>query len=425
MVLFALLASACTTEDGDGDRYDIPGGLVIDQASLEIEPDGSPVVFAQVRMYYATSATLSEWESRYQARNVQCIAYTPGAGGWVAHSFRNLQPYSGSSFLIRNAKGEAQAIIEHLHRLTLYAHKGPDWVVKKTIPEVAGGYGGYGFNFPNNVQAVMVGDSAWETPDQPVAGNPPHPELAVKRNDGSLIVLDTAYLFGNSLMLPGIASNYLILSSQPQYYDSLQTQQIICYRWSLDPLDPNPRKQVLQLDHRAAYGQFFSSQVQGETRIYYQLSQDSLAEFALRDDSLSWLGYRISQMPADTSQSSRYKQYLGAALGVDPLGCLQSINITGAGRPASSDTLVTLTHSSSCEAAIDTVTVPLPAPGPFQPPIVQMRFAPDGSLMLSLAMVKLINTDYTHPDDALPPSWLYLGRRSAAGKWTWEQIASY
>ncbi len=54
-----------------------------------------------------------------------------------------------------------------------------------------------------------------------------------------------------------------------------------------------------------------------------------------------------------------------------------------------------------------------------------MRFAPDGSLMLSLAMIKVIDTDFTHPDNALPPSWLYLGRRSAAAKWSWEQIASY
>jgi hypothetical protein len=54
-----------------------------------------------------------------------------------------------------------------------------------------------------------------------------------------------------------------------------------------------------------------------------------------------------------------------------------------------------------------------------------MGFAPDGSLIVSMALVKALDTDYYQPGNVLPPSWLYLGRRSLAGKWTWEQIAAY
>jgi len=415
MILASLLAVSCNTEDAN--PYDIPARPVIAGASLEFEPDGSPLILAQVGMNYASSAPVSEWESPFQTRNVESIAYTPGTGGWNSHSFRNLQSAQGESRLLRNSKGEIEALIENFHRLILYARKGTGWEVRNSHLQEAGKYG-YGYESWGPGQLALVGDSAWEAKDASYAGNFTYLKLGIKRNNGTGFFLDSVSGIYRSLMITGKETNYLILPFNPPYDGSTPYEKVACYRWSLDPANPNPRKQVLALENTVSYGNFFSSQVLGETRAYYRVGRDSLAEFAIRSDTLALLGYRLFHaFPVDTPTTSPYTNtFHMEGLGVDPAGCLHYIDIHTGGIAPSPDTIPILAHSSSCEAAIDTVPLPQPIPGGFEPMTFDVRFAPDGSLALALALVRRrIQEDYK-PAQSLPPSWLYLARRDLGKK---------
>lgn len=426
LVLFSLLAAACDNVEENG--YVIPAKPEIDRADLEISPDGSPLVFAQVGMNYATAAQLNQWEPRFAQRNVQCIAYAPGAGGWQSHPFRNLQPYAGGSYLLRDAKGRILALVENLHRHILYAYTGSDWQVKKSVLDRNGDGWGYGIDLASTgPMLALVGDTAWDSPEVPWNGTSQDFRLKIRRNTGALIDLDTVPQYGVSLMVAGESFNYLILPGGPGYNDTVKTQKLLCYRWSLDPDDPQPRKQVLPLDRVIGYGALFSSRVRGERRVYLQAGPDSLAEFALRNDTLSPLGYRSFPASPDTAGTGPYKQPPLGTLNVDPQGCVHSIEVVG--RTPSpvdnrTDTLMFMFHSSSCEAAVDSVALPRPSPGYLYPQISGLRFAPDGTLMIALTLTNALSDPGTY-GHVIPPSWLYLARRGSGGEWTWDKIAEY
>jgi hypothetical protein len=275
---------------------------------------------------------------------------------------------------------------------------------------------------------LLVGDSAWETLDLSTAGNPPHPRLGIRRSDGTRIILDTISSFYNNLLLAGKGYDFLIvLSGRPQFGDSTQDQEIICYRWSLDARVPDVRKQVLRLDHPAVFGGFLSSQVLGEPRAYIAFGQDSLEEFAVRNDTLSFLGYRV--LPASDSGSPLDKSFRNGGLSIDPSGCIHSLDLEGAWtgmRPATdSGSIPVLIHASTCQAAADTVALPHPASGEFQAHASGLRFAPDGSPLLSVVMQKPAIADDGRLQQSIPPSWLYFARRGAGNRWTWEKLAEF
>jgi hypothetical protein len=421
VVLLSLLASACDTVDENG--YVIPSKSSISGAELQIAPDGSPLVFAQVGMYYATAAQLDQWQPRYMQRNAQSIAYTPGTGGWQSHSFRNLQPYGGSSFLLRSAKGQIEALVEHLHRHILYAYTGSDWQVKKSILDKDESELNNGFGFGGmGTSLALEGDTAWDIPVVPWNEAYTDYHLKIKRNSGALIDLDTVPQYSVSLMVPGKSFNYLILVNNPVYNDTTTPRKLICYRWSPDPIHPDPRKQVVQLDRLNGYGALFSSEVQGENRVYLQVSQDSLVEFALRNDTLSQLGYRFFPVPVDTVGKNPYRQYPIGSLSVDPSGCIHSLG-TSVSNPLFPDSLV-MVHSSSCGAAVDSIPMPRPSPSMLSPQLSGLRFAPDGTPMVALILTQNL-FDPNSYGQVVPPSWLYFARRGPGGKWTWDLISAY
>ncbi|MBW8886764.1 MAG: hypothetical protein JF616_03305 [Fibrobacteres bacterium] len=444
LVLVCLL-SACNT--GSENQYDIPAGQAILQANLEIEPDGTPLIFAEVGMDYATAAPLQEWEPRILQRNSQAIAYTPGTGGWASHSFRNMEGESGGpSYFLRNFGGGIQALLQGLHRRILYAQKGTEWEVKKSIPDKVGSDAEPNFNMWHGDPIVLAGDTAWEMPEELSTNNTGDTRFYIRLSNGTHFELDTAFQYGETLLLPGKESNYLILSyqpnnnsyppgngdpSRPENTDPTIGQKLICYRWSLDPSKPNPRKQVLQLDHPATYGSFSYAQVLGETRVYYQLGPDSLAEFGLRNDTLALLGYRVFPGTIDSTGGYPFKRYQGGNFNVDPIGCIHSMV---AGRPIDTteadsayflNRYSVLVHASSCEGTPDTIPVPRPASGIFQFQISELRFDPEGNPMVALMLQTSVNANDYGSQQGIPPSWLYFARRSAGRKWTWEKVAQY
>jgi hypothetical protein len=425
LAAFSLLAG-CTTEDEP--EYNIPARLQVVSARLEAGPDGSPLVFAEIGMIYGT-ATPEPHRQRYGMRNIQCIAYTKGSGGWKAHSFRNLQsPNGASSYLLRNANGEWQPLIRDFNRLVLYAFRGDAWVAKKSVAIPDGRSNGvFPLYYGNEAMLGLVGDSAWQAPEERYDASTLG-RLAVWRSDGTGFLLDTSSGgYGSSLMLSGKRWNYLVKMPHPGLENSEQDQHLLCYRWSHDPAGPKPRKQILEWAHPPKYGALLSAFVSGESHVYYVIGTDSLAEFGLRDDTLAFLGYRSfpAENPPEGNGTSQPVWLVYHNVGVDPGGCLHSLSKTSDTGAARSPGYYL--HRSSCQERPDTLRLPDLGPGYLEAYPSGLRWDADGNPMVGFSLIRHPQTDgpvYLE-DPPPPPSWIFLARRGPGMTWTWEKIAEF
>ena len=423
-MVLALLPLACTTDDGP--EYDVPVRNQVISAQLELDADGSPLILAEVAMYYGTKAKLGEFDPKYKSLNAQAVLYSAANGTWSGHSFRNLaSPYNGSSFLARNAKGQVQPLILDRNRFTLYAPGGAatgTWTanaVNAITDDLR--YGSFSYTGPAGINMVLAGDSGWQTV---VERYDRIPRLELVSSTGARVVMDSLIQFQPRTYIPGKEINRVFGSvpmDESGVPDSLRRyrSQLICYSWNIAAQVPVVRKQTL--DTSGSLNTVDPFRIAGEDRFYSQASPDSMVEFALRGDSI--VRVRKIEIHRDAGPGS-----LTMSGGTpNPAGCLYDL-LPIVPDP---DPSVGFGLTSSCSSAVDSLPIPPePRAAGARSQGLSMRFDAAGDPVLVFPFVKS-NEAIFHSDGSIPagdgsigPSWIYLARKRN-GKWEWEQVAAF
>jgi hypothetical protein len=431
-----LLLCGCTTDDGP--EYDIPAGERVLSAQLEADADGSPMILAEVGMYYGTRDKLQQWDPKYKLSNMQSILFTKRNGKWSSHPFRNLQePYGPQALFARNGAGGIQPLIWDRLKLTLFARAGEDWVPRAiTRLDEKAGHFSLGYGAPGAYHLALVGDSAWEAtvlvPDRDNL-------IRIGRNDGTTFTLDSGFWFqplgyrtGRDYnMVVGQRSALYRSDYSPTGGEPYPTPALVAYRWSLDPEHPDPRIQIVDGRPYPA-GAFFGS-ADGEER-FYENYGDSVVVFAVREGELVYLQTQVlgenelgenDGAPAKTGPSPYYSLY------PDHQGCMQGFTQVYPDRGYGPDyqSGPTVLYRSSCASGVDTLSLPAELEKvPGYPSFFGPRFTADGRPMLLLTLVKTSTrffNEISTEDEPKNPSWIYLATKSASGQWEWEQVAQY
>jgi hypothetical protein len=421
-LLAGLLLWGCSTEDGP--EYDIPAGQRILFAQLETDADGTPLILAEVGMYYGTHDKREEWEPEINLSNAQSILFSKRGGTWSPHPFRNLQNgYSVQSMLARNASGSVQPLIWDRRKLTLFGRAGDGWI-PRSIVRLDDDTRYYSVNSVSRdaPSLALVGDSAWHSVSYSYGDN----RIQVDRSDGTSFALDSGAWFRPMAYYSGRDFNMAVgTRSNNRHPESLPA--LVSYRWSLDPAHPDPKAQFLS-DVPGIYSGFFATS-EGEAR-FYGMHGDTLLEFDLRGEDLVFerthvLGGTDGE-PSVNGTVRFYYQYPA------PDGCMHGFAqaLSEAGRKADSMGVVTqsvpvLLHASSCGEDADTLIQPAEtAEVPGYRTVSSPRFTADGRPMVLVTVLKSSGI-YTTDGDSREPSWIYLATMNPAGKWDWELIAKY
>ena len=437
VVLLALILSSCLS--GEGSEYDVPAGEMVQKLQLQIDADGTPVLLADVAMFYGTKARLQPWESPYSLANVQTIAFTRTAGGWNKHAFRNVRREGSlSSLLIRNHKEEVRAIIADRTVRTLFERNGGDWT-RKTASKAFGGYTFQTVPISSGAQAnLMEGDGAWRSiiydyEDQKIKG---------LRSDGTSFALDT----GMNIMLLGAVTRAefnMVLGAKHEFNENGSRNDresgLFSYAWSLGAADPGPRKRKISDRNFAS---LYFARIEGQDRMYGHVPPDTLAEFSMEGEELVFradLDLPIDRKPglqtvplADSKLDTRMEPKPDsripgeAALMVDPSGCVHYIKtlVRPSGVWGDPGGQTVYTHGSTCRAGVDTLVLPEPdTTHAYQTELTEFRFSPQGELMVGLFQIRA-------PRDPLKNTWgaapsrIYLARLKDR-TWELESIAEF
>lgn len=434
VVLLSLLLASCTSEDGH--EYDVPAGEQVQKLKLEVDADGTPVLVAEVAMFYTTKARLQTWEPKYIQANTQSIAYTGTAGGWKKHPFRNIG-WSGLSQLVRNAKGELRTIIADRRTFSLYGRNAGDWI-RKSAYKVPDGFGYQTMTLSDGRSAViMEGDSEWQS----LIWNYETQRMEVRRNDGAAFPLDSGFNIRllNTVSRPDfnmvLGVKQSVIDTAPQNGPPPLVSELVSYAWSPGGQDPKPRKRMIAPRNFAS---LFFAKVEGEERMYGFVPPDTLAEFSMRGEELDFLRdidlpdlrvtgtildpnlYPINRTARDSGISSI------SDLLVDAAGCIHYIHrhFDSWGDPNFQGVQPVYSHSSTCRTGVDTLLLPLPdTVYSYQPTLTGFRFSPQGEMMVGLFQQRVPKGPYEY-DTGVAPSWIYLARLKGR-TWEWEKIAEF
>lgn len=435
VTLFALLApllASCTSDEGT--EYDIPAGEQVQDLRLEIDADGTPVLLAEVNMFYATNAVLQPWESRYMLANTQSVAYSGTAGGWKRHPFRNLQRYwETRSMLVRNPKEEVQALIADGKTMSMFTRGGGVWNRKAGF-RIPATYEYGDKNFLSGGYAILVdADGA----SQSIADNYKTHSMEVRRSDGTSFALDTIFDFA-LLSLVSRSGFDMALGIRREYqrppFDTTTPNPgetgesgLFSYAWNQGAHDPKPRKRKIS-DRQ--FSRVFFAKVEGEERMYALAIPDTLAEFSMQGEELAYL--RDLDLPIDRDIMSKEETRpdglipYGSELFVDPAGCIhyRAILPSTSGQSVGPSGQTIYLHGSTCRAGVDTLRIPLPDSTHFYVSnLTPFRFFPDGGIAAGLTLIRT-NKDPNSFDPRPKPSWIHLARLKGR-TWEWEKIAEF
>jgi hypothetical protein len=437
VVLLALILSSCLSQEGS--EYDVPAGEMVQKLQLRIDADGTPVLLAEVAMFYGTKARLQPWESPYIQANVQTIAYTRTAGGWNKHAFRNVKRDGIlGSVLVSDYKEEVRALVADRSDVSLFERDGGSWI-RKTASKGSNGYTFQTLPLSSGVPAVLLeGDGAWQS----LIINYEDTKMKVLNNDGSSFALDT----GMEIMLVGAVSRAefnMVLGARLEINDKGSRKGresgLYSYAWSLGAADPEPRKRKISERNFAA---LFFAKVDGQDRMYGHVPPDTLAEFAMQGEELVFrrdLDLPIDRKPGlrtdpktdpesdpgtESKPVSRFPDE--AALMVDPSGCVHYVKMQSRpsvipgepGRPP------VYTHGSTCRAGVDTLVLPEPDTiYAYQTELTGFRFSPQGELMVGLFQIRVSKGPNRYSWGATP-SRIYLASLKDR-TWGLESIAEF
>lgn len=441
MVLSALILSSCLSEEGG--EYDVPAGEMVQKLQLQIDADGTPVLLAEVAMFYGTKAPLQSWENPYIQRNVQAIAYTRTVGGWTKHPFRNVrQDGNLTSLLVRDYQEEVRAIVADRTVQSLFERNGGHWT-RKTASKASSGYTFQSLPLSSGVQAVLMdGDGAWQS----LIFNYEDSKLKVMDNDGSTFALDT----GMNILLLGAVSRAefnMVLGAKQEINETDSRDEsgsgLFSYAWSLGAGDPGPRKRKISDRNFSA---LFFAKVGGQDRMYGLVPPDTLAEFTMQGEELVFR--RDLDLPIDRKPGSKMDPITApvtvpntdtltvpkpdsripdeAELMVDPSGCVHYIKTLYRPSviPGEPGKQPVYTHGSTCRAGVDTLVLPEPDTiYAYQSQLTGFRFSPQGELMVGLYQIRAPKDPGKYGWGAAP-SRIYLARLKDR-TWELESIAAF
>ncbi len=422
MVIAALILLACSTEDGP--EYDVFAGLIVTSAQLEINGDGTPLIMAQVAMFYGTRSKLRQYDPKYQLRNMETRIYTLKNGVWNSFGFRNLQVWD-ASFLAANQKGDFQPMVWDQNRFFLYAPSGDGW--RRVGQSLAGndnlqGQATYSPEQGIRLPFLIYGDTVW----QPAVQEFPSTKAKVVSNFGETITLDTNVYFTPRAFLNGTDANLVvgrvtpIIDGHSTYY---RNNQLVCYRWNKS-LGKGATSKTILLDSTVGYS-LSVNRVLGETRLYVPLNNaDSAAVFALRGNALTRLE-DVSYRNSDSTLPDSRWGFSNSIAGPD--GCFHGLNrVVDTSTPANADIpRILYVHTSSCRVGGDTLKLPLDSASKsgieFHP---MLRFSQDGNPMV-LYLTDQNAGGYFLSDAVIGPSRIFLARLTSERKWTWDTVAVF
>ncbi len=428
MVIAALLLSGCFSEDGP--EYDIPARKQFARAQLELDADGSPVILAEVVLNYGTKAKLGKYDPKYRSLNTETFVYTGGNGVWKGQGFRNLQTwFDGSSFLARNGKGEIQPMVWNRGKLSLYARSGGDWIVTATNEADPSGasrnFNPRGFLTYYAPSSIIEGDSAWRS----ISPDYQNYSVALVSNHGDRVVLDSQMVFSPMTSVHGKDVD-LIVGFGQNLENRLQISAgLYAYILGRDPSGPKPRRQLLLANTNFNnFNNAIVAKVLGEDRFYFNLSPDSLAEFAIRGKDVVRLENLATPFEAITDTGPPSYRYYPTLASVGPDRCVHLLspiehrNDTSGYVPSLSGYL----HTSSCHAGGDTLALPEETGRSDRTNVTgsELHFTEDGRLLILFSIVDE-GAFHSPSEQTIGPSWLYLAKSAADGKWEWEKVAEY
>lgn len=419
--LAALALASCTTEDGP--VYDVPAREQVSWLGLEIDADGSPVILAQINMFYTTADQRGEYDPRYNPINSQTVLYSKSSGSWKNRPFRNLTaPYNNSPLLVRNERGAVQPMVWDRDRLDLYAGSGTDWrlrtrrVVKNAFPYWETG------SQPN---LRIIGDSGWHM----VTRNEILEPVVIDEN-GATIRLDTSkggfypveFLHGPDWIGAIGRSD---VGSDTSYMSILAF-----YRWNRDLARPAVRKEIL--DSLAYPLSIAFARVRDEWRLAVIQDEENLGNWVFK-------GERFERLPdsplpwtivGGDGKIDPYRFAYGR-LEMDAQGCLHKVTPIFPERdtlpPYDEPQARKFIHLNSCAAENDTLDPKIYLTGKYDVIVSEVgRVVPDGTAWYAAAVQENRSGDMGRGfDQPIQPSRIVVASKRPGGKWVFETVASY
>jgi hypothetical protein len=422
--------------DTDGPEYDQHVRDQVESIQFKVGSDGTPYIMAEVRMHYTTKVPQSNNSySSLNSPNVQTILFSKKEGAWLKHGFRNLQSeWYIKSFLLVNPQGNINAMVWNRPSLEVHTLKGEGWQIRsktKFGPDGSiHGLTNYGYG---NYLIMSAGEETWQAVSSfEISGK--MNSVALQRN-GSRIILDSNRYLSFMASFSDINLNYFV-GQIPNIYNQNgnpgantmdTTANLIFYSWTLAPGDIGPTKQLLKVDNVG--GHWFFAKVLGETRLYGNPGTNFLLEYAIRERELVFLTSR--QLPYETSEGGDPQKNTATFhnIAVDTKGCIHGL--LGINRPGeifngyAKNIALGFLHKSSCGDAVDSLIFPNPIP--VEQLLVtpsEIHFAADGLPMIALSLTKDSFSERT-PNYSIPPTWIYFGKSTGLGNWSWEKVAEF
>ena len=410
-------------------EYDIPAGEQVGSVALEIDADGTPVILADVQMFYATRESLETWESPIQVSDIQSIAYSRDTGVWRKYGFRNLQyGFSGKSMLLRDDRGGVRPFIANRGRQSLYGRGAGGWTAQSSgLIDPPGWEVGFVPDNLGNPLLILVGQD-WLNLTYGYNSS----RISVARRDGSGFALDSSEGFQPAAFAAVGDDAFLVGSWQRQNPDFSQPNpfpvKLAWYSWDARVHDPKPRLKTRPMD-----GYFLPriAKVGSEYRLYAFTGIDSLQVFAIRGGDLVLLESRAMPVMGDARNF-----WNGFSLIIDSAGCFHGVgsimpdwnDSTGPKPPYPSG--IPMLYASTCKEGRTIFTWPDPKPGAqMERSLSSLRLDRQGRPVAAL-LFKEIPKNVGDPakqwkeDQKAQPTWLYFGTLADKG-WEWEPVAHF
>jgi hypothetical protein len=416
-----LALASCTTEEGP--VYDVRAREQAGWLTLDIDNDGTPLILAQINMYYATTAKLGEWDPLYNSINSQTVLFAKTAGGWKSHGFRNLgEQWSNTPLLIRNEKGSLQPMVWDRNRINLYTGSGNDWTLKTRRP-VRDPYAYWGFS--NVLTIRLVGDSGWQSitrASEFLTEVVDQNGISARLDSARAVFMPMGFLHG--------ADWAGVVGREDDFSIQGGISKLVWYRWNSDLKHPSVAKTVL--DSLSSPASLALAQVKGEWRMNAILNAESLATWVLKGN----LFERLPDQPfpwgeEDTASGMNSSLSMGA-LHLDAQGCLHKMlpilpsrdSVPEPGKYA----MPKYVHLNSCGSDPDTLNTGRFATGKDERVVSEsIRVGPEGTVAYAVTVQEIkenfIGSDWqTRP---VLPSRIELAFKRPGGKWVYETVAKF
>lgn len=406
---FALVG--CFGSEPDDSPYTLPRGEAFHSLQLEIEPDGTPLIIAQVAMQMAHNdpdSSLPE-ENRVAIQNYRSILLRRSTGVWSATAFKNIQPYpSDFPSLIPDSEGRFQAFLTDGGEIKRYAFGNGKW---NRVPGTQGlqeiGQGGFSFgkmNWNRHPSIAVAGTNLLLTLHNDWNRN----HWVMEGNDRRVMV-DSSDLypvaFHSGKGYRSLAAMGYISYIGPNN-EIHSTSQLHYYRWAEGA--NRAEKQVLGgVQSQEAY----FARYRGRTALFAS-TREAVLIYSL-DDSGRVAGRDSLPLPDLTKM-------FYPVVAVDTAGCLHGLSAPS----DSGDGAIRYLHWNGCgPGSVDTLSVPKPNPAKsywgYQ---ANLRVAPDGTPVVALVMREIRDTGSSFIIESWSdPTFLYLAELREGG-WRLEKV---